>query len=243
MTEHDHAQAERIRRLMERRGGRPPAPTSGAPPTPSTPTAPDPESGSAATVREPSTPRRGTPPIAVRPNRRRHVAAAGRVLAAGASASAFLLIVAGLAAHPPAWASGTASGTAGAPEATTAVPTTVVPPPTVPPPPPTLPPVPETVVVVEQVHRRVYVDQFGNPVDPNALPAGAAPTPDGAPPSGGGSASPPPRSGGAPATSAPPSGGGAPPPAAAPKPAPPPTAAAPKPPPPPPPKCTGSKCP
>lgn len=197
--------AERIRLLQARRGGT----AAGVTPTGSA-TADDVDPTPAA--RSATAPNR---------RRRRHAAPAGRVLVAGLSASAFLGGVAALGANPPTWTSAdggtSADGTVGAGLAA-AAPTTV--------PPTTMPPVPPTVVVVQEVHHQVYVDESGRPLSGEAMPAASPPRARQASSSGGS----------APATAtAPAATAAAPPPAAAaPAPAPPP--------PPPPPACTGSTC-
>jgi hypothetical protein len=137
-------------------------------------------------------------------------------LAAGLTASAFVASDAVMAANPPSWLHDTASSP-------TIPPTTVRAPAITAPPP--------TTIVVQTVHHPVYVDQYGKPVDPAAVP-GATPAPSStnttrvggtAPATGGGTSRSSPTS---PATTAPP-----------------PVTAAPEPPPPPPaPPCSGSKC-
>ena len=178
--------------------------------------------------------------------RRGHRAGATRILSAGLSTAAFLAFVAAFAARPPVWSAATAAAT---PPPVSASPSTAPPitqaPPT-PVPPTSVPPAPpETIVVYQTVHRTVYVDDAGRPVDPNAAgTTPAAPSPAPAPePSPAATvpqratrtqravAAPP----GDPAPTAPPP----PPPAAAPAPT---AAPPPPPPPPPPPSCSGSSC-
>jgi len=236
----DAARAERLRRLAEHRGaGR----AAAAPATdlaePPPRRAPSPATGRTASVAP-----AGTPPER---RKRRHAAPAARVLAAGLSGSSFLFGVAALAAQPagpPKTAAGSGSNRAPSPL-------------------PTEPVTPVTVVVVERVHRPVFVDQHGNPVDPARLAPGsappAAPLPAQAKSATAGLASggPAPRPGTVPAATtpvaptaspaaAPPSGstgrtapaGSATPPVVVPT-----TVTTTAPPPPPPPPCSGSKCP
>jgi hypothetical protein len=120
-------------------------------------------------------------------SRRRHPAAAGRILSVGLSSSAFLSIVAAFGSQPTASAAATGAiameRNASAPRAPA-------------------PPVSRPKVVVTEVHHPVYVDQRGRPIPAAALPKSlkAAPTSTtpaaGAPPlkSGGSSTSGPPAS-------------------------------------------------
>jgi hypothetical protein len=191
--------AERLRRLQERRAGAPQrAASRGQEPPPTAP------------VGDGGVPAPG--PRAAAGNRRRRAAPAGRVLAAGLSATAFFGGVAALGAATKASSTGDAgtaawsTGDPGAtPSPTTPVSTTV--------------PVPATVVVVEEVHHPVYVDQHGNPIGgPSTVAAtGARKTSRGSPST---------------VSSAP---------TAAPAPAAPAPVAT-TPPPPPPPVCSGSTC-
>ena len=208
--------AERLRRLQERRGAA--APRS-APPAPQPRAADADPVGAVASVEAAAVDR-----PARSGRRRRHAAPAGRVLAAGISASAFLGGMAAIGANPPSWASGATTTGNGA------LPVPVPPPSTLPP--TTAAPVPSTVVVVEEVHHQLYVDQYGNPIDGSAVPASArssatrtvASSSAGAGPGGSSGAAPAPVT--APASPAP----------AAPAPV------VTSPPPPPPPACSGSTC-
>ena len=86
-------------------------------------------------------------------SKRRHAAAASRIIAVGVSTSATLGIVAALAANPPSWASDTPTKT-----------------PTV-----TTPTTPETIPVaapVSTIRQTVYVDENGNPIDPSLVGPG-----------------------------------------------------------------------
>ncbi len=210
-----------------------------------------PEPPSAATASGP------TRPTGARRGRRKHPAAAGRILSFGLSSSAFLSMVA-------AFAQTGAAGTSTAAIVTTPVTARV-----------------RTKVVVKDVHHAVYVDQFGRPVAAPSVPTGATIAPAGSQPAAGASpghsgasvpsggatssapwpgagsssntpppvSSPPPTSG-----LTPPAPGGGPTPTTAhvtPPPTVPPTTPTTAhvtppttvPPPPPPPPCTGSKCP
>jgi hypothetical protein len=188
--------------------------------------------------------------VARRPERKRraHPAAAGRILAAGLSTSAFLSLMAAFAARAPA---------AGVPVVATAPPRAKVPGATG----PVHHPKPKVVTKVRR--HTVYVDQYGRPYSPStaAMQGGAAapspsssgtpgpiatpsavaplpsapvvnPIPSAPPPSTPGGA--PPATGRAPAPT--------PPPRPTPAPAPPTTVFTPPPPPAPPP-CSGTKCP
>ena len=118
----------------------------------------------------------GQPPSTepARRGRRRHTAVAGRILVAGVATSAFIGGLAALAAAPPpAWEQNatTQGTTTGQPAADTehadttpADATPAGPAPDVAP----LPPVQDTIYVVQIVPHRVYVDEDGNPTDPNA---------------------------------------------------------------------------
>ncbi|HEV7526607.1 MAG TPA: hypothetical protein VGP92_16685 [Acidimicrobiia bacterium] len=203
-----------------------------------------------------------TPPAGPAQARRRHPAAAGRILSVGLSSSAFLSMVAGFGAQTPASAASntiaaaTRAQTAGT---ATARPTTSL---TARPP----------KVVVKDVHHVIYVDQWGRPIpaasvpkvtptlpSPSQPPAGSGPAPSNRRDTSGvpsWTAPPPPNSGpgstapaapSSPATPAPP---GPPPtnPRVTPAPTTPPVTSAPvtvvtAPPPPPPPVCSGTKCP
>jgi hypothetical protein len=84
--------------------------------------------------------------------KRRHAAEAGRVLAIGLSASAFFSGIASFAASTQAGTSDVASTQLSEPT----------------PPTTTQPLVPPTVVVIEEVHHPIYVDQDGNPAAPSS---------------------------------------------------------------------------
>ena len=109
---------------------------------------------------------RSTPTAGARV-RRGHRGGATRILTAGLSTAAFLAIVAAFAARPPAWSTATAAAT---PVPVTSSPTTAPPVTAVTPiPVPPSPAPPETIVVYETLHRTVYVDDAGHPVDPDAM--------------------------------------------------------------------------
>ena len=256
MTTSGDDRAERLRRLSEQRAAR-----SAAPRSPATGAVPDPAAEQTVTATrgpaaEPVTPRaaRASAPA----GRRKHAAAAARVLAAGLSGTGFLFGVAALAAKPVTWSEPSANASGGVPD-----------PAPQPEPAPVAPVTPVTVVIVERRHRPVYVDEQGNPVDPAALsiapaqpsarpaPAGstapvARPTTSGAtPPRQTGTAAPAARP--APATTVSPAAGTSPATPGTPVAAVPttqtttnavtPTTVTTVPPPPPPPRCSGSKCP
>jgi len=90
-------------------------------------------------------------------SKRRHAAAASRIIAVGVSTSAMLGIVAALASNPPSWAkpaaapTETGTGTATAPGATSTV-----------------------VAPVATVRQTIYVDENGKPIDPSQLGPGGA---------------------------------------------------------------------
>ncbi|MGE3325377.1 MAG: hypothetical protein AB7N61_08240 [Acidimicrobiia bacterium] len=92
-------------------------------------------------------------------SKRRHAAAASRIIAVGVSTSAMLGIVAALAANPPSWAKPATPAGASTP-ADGGVPST-----------------PATTIVVapvETIRQTVYVDENGNPIDPAQLGPGGA---------------------------------------------------------------------
>lgn len=200
LTGPEHDQAERLRRLAERRSG---ASDPAAPPAPA-----------------PAEVRRTMVPTTA--NRGRHAAPAGRVLAAGLTASAFFGGYACMSANPPSWLHDSASSSTN-PPTTLPVPAITVPPSTTAPP---------TTIVVQTRHHPVYVDQYGKPIDPDVVPGATPPRSSTNTTRAGGTA---PVKGGGTTPSAPS--------APAPAPASPPVTATPKPPPPPPaPPCSGSKC-
>jgi hypothetical protein len=147
--------------------------------------------------------------------RRKHPAAAARILSLGLSSSAFLSII-GVFGEQQAHISNLAAARPARPVA-----------------PALRTPVP-TKVVVKYVHHRVYVDRYGRPVAPAIAANGATATP--ANHSGAGST---------PRYSAPPTGfpASTTPAKPAPRPTTPPPTAVTTPPPPPPPACSGTKCP
>ena len=169
--------------------------------------------------------------------RRRHPAAAGRILAVGFTTSAFIGAIAALAsAPPPAWESQSSAGTT-VPTTSDSEPPSLAGAERDEPP---LPPVQDTIYLVQIVPHAVYVDEDGNPVDPDASTADdeIGDDTDGAgsqPPSAAPPAAPatPDRAPAATAPSAPAPAAPTPAPTAAPRPTTPPTTK---------PACTGSKC-
>ena len=87
--------------------------------------------------------------VPVLPSGRRHTAAAAKIVTTGLATSGFLGTVGMLAVH-------------GAAPAQSTTPAQVQ------------PATPSTVIVVDTVHRTVYVDEFGNPVTPPAAPTALA---------------------------------------------------------------------
>jgi hypothetical protein len=130
----------------------------------------------------------GAAPAKPARTRRKHPAAAGRILSLGLSSSAFFSLVGALGAQTT--ASG-ASTNAAAPPPSIARATAG---------PPTTGSAPRPKVVVKVVHHALYLDKLGHPIAPTSLPKGAVVTPL---PSQPGGASPKPGGAGTPADSAP----------------------------------------
>jgi hypothetical protein len=225
---------ERLARLAARR-----AASSGSKAKPAARPRPARAAGGKASASAPLGPAAQDRIVARRPERKRraHPAAAGRILAAGLSTSAFLSLMAAFAARAPA---------AGAPVVATAPPRANVPGAT------------GAVrhrkpkIVTKVRHHTVYVDQYGRPYSPLTAatpnsssgtsgpivpPSAVAPLPSTPVVTPITPAPPPPAPGGAPPVTAP-----APAPAPTPRPAPPTTVFTPPPPRAPPP-CSGTKCP
>jgi hypothetical protein len=237
MTEPTPDLDERLARLAARK-------TSARTPTATGTSAPAAASASVTAVPSAATPTR---------SRRRHPAAAARILSVGLSSSAFFSIIGAFGEQNATHASNTAGALVSLPAASA-----------------TRAPV-RTTVVEKVVHHVLYVDQYGRPIPPPTVPAAGAavptgnrpatgsgqsrssapvwnnpgagtpavappptPTPAGAPPVAGPAPTPPAVT---PHPTTPPS------PSPAPKPTPPPPTVVTTPPPPPPPACSGTKCP
>ena len=156
MTEPNPDLDERLARLAQRkassRSTTPNRPASAAATAPTTPT-------EVASINP------GTRAAPAKRARRRHPAAAGRILSVGLSSSAFLSMVAAFGSQPASGASGAVAATVPKQSAAKAA--------------------PRPKIVIKDVHHITYVDQWGRPVAPPSVPAGIAVVPGSGQPAAG----------------------------------------------------------